>query len=132
VSSPAEDSAIPYLQAHVAPEGELLVYPYLPIYNYLTATASPAHVDFFQPGMNTPEQAREIIDSLRSHPSAAILFDPDFSDLLASTWPKTALADIVNDPVGDFIVRNYRVCQGLVTSSTRRVQFMVRKGRSCE
>ncbi|HEX3738400.1 MAG TPA: glycosyltransferase family 39 protein [Terriglobales bacterium] len=132
VSFPAEDSAIPYLQAHVAPEGELLVYPYLPIYNYLTATDSPAHVDFFQPGMNTPEQAREIIDSLRSHPSAAILFDPDFSDLLASTWPKTALADIVNDPVGDFIVRNYRVCQGLVTSSTRRVQFMVRKGRSCE
>ena len=132
VSSPAEDSAVPYVDGHVARGGELLVYPYLPIYNYLTATRSPARVDFFQPGMNTPEQAREIIDSLLSHPRAAILFDSDFSDLLASTWPKTPLADVVSDPVGDFIVRNYRVCQGLVTSSTRRVQFMVRKEKSCE
>ncbi|HWF04121.1 MAG TPA: glycosyltransferase family 39 protein [Candidatus Angelobacter sp.] len=132
VSSPAEDSAIPYVQAHVASEGELLVYPYLPIYNYLTATHSPAPVDFFQAGMNTPQQAQEIIDSLKLHASSTILFDPGFPSLLASAWPRTPLAAIVNDPVADFIARNYLVCQVLVSPLKERFQFMVRKEKSCE
>jgi hypothetical protein len=131
LSSSTDDTVIPYVQAHVPPGSELLVYPYLPIYNYLTATLSPARVDFFQAGMNTPQQAQEIIDSLKSHPNQAVLVEPGFGGKFASSWPNTPLSSIVNDPVADFIARNYRVCQALVTPLSWRFQFMTPKSNRC-
>jgi 4-amino-4-deoxy-L-arabinose transferase-like glycosyltransferase len=131
VVTSGKDSVIDYIQAHVAPGDELLVYPYLPLYNYLTETHSTARVDFFQAGMNTPQQAQEIIDSLRSHPKEAVLFEPGFGEKFASSWPNTPLSAIVNDAVADFIARNYRVCQALVTSQSWRFQFMTPKNNSC-
>jgi 4-amino-4-deoxy-L-arabinose transferase-like glycosyltransferase len=131
VVTSGKDSIIDYIQRHVAPGDELLVYPYLPLYDYLTETHSIARVDFFQAGMNTPQQAQEIIDSLKSHPNAAVLFEPGFVDKFASSWPNTPLSAIVNDPVADFIARNYRVCQELVTPVSWRFQFMMPKDKSC-
>jgi hypothetical protein len=81
--------------------------------------------------MNTPQQAQEIIDSLRSHPKEAVLFEPGFGEKFASSWPNTPLSAIVNDAVADFIARNYRVCQALVTSQSWRFQFMTPKNNSC-
>jgi hypothetical protein len=131
VSWPVVDPVIAYVQDHVNAGSELLVYPYSPIYNYLTATHSPAPLDFFQAGMNTPQQAQEIIDAIKLHSGSAILFDPGFPSLLASAWPKTPLAAIVHDPVADFIARNYRACHVLITPLKERFQFMVRKDQSC-
>jgi 4-amino-4-deoxy-L-arabinose transferase-like glycosyltransferase len=131
VVTSGNDSVIDYIQAHVAPGDELLVYPYLPLYNYLTKTHSRARVDFFQSGMNTPQQAQEIIDSLKSHPNQAVLFEPGFGGKFASSWPSTPLSAIVNDPVADFIARKYRVCRALVTPLSWRFQFMVPKDKSC-
>jgi hypothetical protein len=81
--------------------------------------------------MNTPRQALEIIDSLKSHPNQAVLFEPGFGGKFASSWPNTPLSSIVNDPVADFIARNYRVCQALVTPLSWRFQFMMPKDKSC-
>lgn len=127
-----KDTVIDYVQAHVASGDNLLVYPYLPLYNYLTETLSPAPLDFFQAGMNTPQQAQEIINSLKSHEARAVLFEPGFAAKVASTWPNTPLTAIVADPVADFIVRNYRTCAALTTPSDSRFQFMVRKDESCD
>lgn len=131
VVTSGKDSVIDYIQAHVAPGDELLVYPYLPLYNYLTETHSTARVDFFQAGMNTPQQAQEIIDSLKSHPNQAVLFEPGFGGKFASSWPNTPLSSIVNDPVADFIARNYRVCRALTTPLRWRFQFMMPTNKSC-
>jgi hypothetical protein len=124
------DTVIDYLQSHVAPGGNVLVYPYLPLYNYLTETLSPSRYDYFQPGMNTSEQAQEIIASLRST-GAPILFEPGFSEKIANSWPETSLSAIVDDPVSDYIARNYRVCQILVSPEGWRFQFMVRNEVPC-
>ena len=127
-----QDTVINYVQAHVLPGAELLVYPYLPLYNYLTATHSPARLDFFQAGMNTPEQAQEIIADLKSKKIDAVLFEPGFAGKFASAWPETPLRDVANDPVADFIVRNYRVCAPLTASQGWRLQFMVLKQENCK
>lgn len=127
-----KDTVIDYVQAHVAAGDNLLVYPYLPLYNYLTETLSPAPLDFFQAGMNTPQQAQEIINSLKSDKPRAVLFEPGFAEKVASTWPNTPLTAVVADPVADFIVRNYRICAALTTTSDSRFQFMVRKGEGCD
>ena len=65
----------------------MLVYPYLPLYNYLTATRSPSAYDYFQPGMNTNPQADEIILSLKLHHVRTILFEPWFASKFSSSWP---------------------------------------------
>jgi hypothetical protein len=124
------DTVIDYVQSHAAPGRDVLVYPYLPLYNYLTETLSPSRYDYFQPGMNTSEQAQEIIASLRST-GAPILFEPQFSEKIANSWPETSLSAIVNDPVSDYIARNYRVCQILVSPEGWRFQFMVRNEVAC-
>jgi hypothetical protein len=96
---PAHDTALEYLQAHVEPAGTVLVYPYLPLYYYLTATFSPTGFDFFQPGMNTEEQGQIILQELASGRVHAVLFEPSFPEKIPSSWPGTPLKAIVRDPV---------------------------------
>jgi len=126
-----KDTVVEYVQSHTAPGGHLLVYPYLPLYNYLSETRSPAPLDFFQAGMNTPQQAQQIIASLTSHKSRAVLFEPGFGEKFATSWPKTPLTAVAIDPVAEFIARNYRVCAALTAPLGWRFQYMVRKEEGC-
>ena len=126
-----DDAVLVYLQNHAAPEQPLLVYPYLPLYNYLTGTFSPARLDYFQSGMNTPEQAGEIISSLQSNPEARVLFEPWFAEAISTSWPETPLAAIASDPVSGYLAKNYRVCKMLISSDSAAFEFMVRKDRMC-
>jgi hypothetical protein len=126
-----KDTVINYIQAHLGRAQKLLVYPYLPLYNYLTATLSPSPYDYFQPGMNTPEQAREIILALESEKQTAILLEPWFAEKIANSWPNTSPSAIANDSVADYIVRNYRICGMLYSPDGWRFHYMVRKEASC-
>lgn len=130
IATPGEDTVIEYVQNHLPANGELLVYPYLPLYNYLTATRSPSRLDYFQPGMNTVDQAEEIVLSLKSRKSP-VLFEPAFSEKIANSWPQTPLSAIVNDPVANYIARNYRVCRQLRSPDGWRFEFMVKRGMPC-
>jgi hypothetical protein len=131
IKTSSADVVIEYVQARVPAGDKVLVYPYLPLYNYLTATISPARYDYFQAGMNTPEQAQEIITSLKSHDVRGVLFEPWFAEKFSSSWPGTPLSAIVKDPVADYIVSNYRVCQVLKSASTWRFEYMVRRDEPC-
>jgi hypothetical protein len=117
-----KDTVVEYVQAQVPAGQKVLVYPYLPLYNYLTATRSPSRFDYFQPGMNTP---------LRSHDVRAILFEPWFADKFANSWPGTPLGAIAKDPVADYIARNYRVCRNLNSASNWRFEYMVQREKQC-
>jgi Dolichyl-phosphate-mannose-protein mannosyltransferase len=131
ITTAERDTVIDYVQSHVSPDAQLLVYPYLPLYNYLTATRGPSRFDYFQPGMNTPAQAQEIIASLKSHSESAVLFEPWFAEKIANSWPDTPLAAIASDPIADYISRNYRVCKMLSSPDGWRFHFMVRKDVTC-
>jgi hypothetical protein len=131
IKTSAKDTVIEYVQDHVPVGQQVLVYPYLPLYNYLTATRSPSRYDYFQRGMNTREQAQKIIASLQSHEARGVLFEPGFAEKFANSWPGTPLSAIANDPVADYIVRNYRVCQVLNSASNWRFVYMVRREETC-
>jgi 4-amino-4-deoxy-L-arabinose transferase-like glycosyltransferase len=131
VRSRAPDTVIEYVQAHTYPGQKLLVYPYFPLYNYLTDTQSPSRLDYFQPGMNTPEQAHEIIQSLQTQKVSSVLFEPSFADKIPSSWPGTSLSAIANDPVTDYILRNYRSCQFLRSPLGWQFEYMLRKDQPC-
>jgi 4-amino-4-deoxy-L-arabinose transferase-like glycosyltransferase len=126
-----KDTVIEYIQSHRSRGEDLIVYPYLPLYNYLTATRSPSGYDYFQPGMNTVQQSKEIIAALESHPGQAVLFEPWFADKFANSWPGTPLAAIANDSVADYIVRNYRVCRPLNSPSNWRFEYRIPVSKAC-
>jgi hypothetical protein len=131
VTMPGTDTVVGYVQAHL-PAGEpIFVYPYLPLYYYLTGTTNPTRYDYFQPGMHTREQSVEMISELESHPVRAILLEASFAGKIPNAWPGTPLAAIANDPAGDYILQHYRTCTILRSPAGWRFLFMVRNKLAC-
>ena len=131
IAMPAKDAVIDYVQARVAPGEPILVYPYLPLYNYLTGTHSPTRYEYFQPGMNTRDQADEMVRQLETQRVRIVLFESSFTDKISNSWPRTPLPAIANDPVADYIAREYRSCRILNSPSDWRFLFMIRKDLPC-
>ena len=131
ITLPERDSVLGYVQAHVEPGEVILVYPYLPLYYYLSATFSPSRYEYFQPGMNTPEQAQGMLSQLAAKRVRVVLFEPGFPQKIPTSWPGTPLSGIANDPVTDYILREYRSCKILQSASNLRFLFMVRKDAAC-
>lgn len=127
-----KDAVIQALQTRIPPKDELLVFPYAPLYNYLTATYSPSSLDFFQPGMNTHEQASAIVESLSANNTRWVLFEPSFAQRMVNVWPGTPIAELVYDPVGEYIARNYRLCEVVMAGSGLRFNLMTKYGQRCE
>ncbi len=131
ITVPGKDTVVDYVQAHVSPGEHIVVYPYLPLYYFLTATYSPTHYDYFQPGMHTAQQADEILSQLSSKRVRVILFEAGFTEKIPRSWPGTPLTAITHDAVADFILREYRSCKTLQSPSEWRFFFMVRNDFPC-
>jgi hypothetical protein len=124
------DSILPYLEARVAPGAKLLVYPYMPLYSFLSSTISPTRFDYLQAGMNTPAQFEEATRELEHDPNAAVLLQIDFRDHITRAWPATPAGIVASDPMGDYILNRYRVCRTLF-GPQGPFAYMVRKGLPC-
>jgi len=131
ITMPRKDTVIEYVQAHVAPGERMLVYPYLPLYYYLTETCSPTPYEYFQPGMHTAQQSREMVSQVASQRIRVVLFEASFTDKIPTSWPGTPLKAIANDPVADYILETYRTCRILKSPRNWRFLFMVRKDLAC-
>jgi 4-amino-4-deoxy-L-arabinose transferase-like glycosyltransferase len=133
VLAKSSDPIVEYVQTHVPPGSKILVYPYLPLYYYLTATFNPTSFDYLQPGMHTRQQEQEVIHQVSADRTSVIVFQPSFNDAIAASWPKTSLASLASDPVADYILAHYRPCKVLVSASDWDWAFvyMVRKDLAC-
>lgn len=131
VTTRGNDTVIEYVQKRV-PAGEtIVVYPYLPLYYYTTATFAPGRYDYFQPGMHTAEQASQMISEMARSQVKGVLLETGFAEKISNSWPNTSLAAVVRDPVADYILHNYRACQSLTSPMDWHFVFMVRKDKSC-
>jgi 4-amino-4-deoxy-L-arabinose transferase-like glycosyltransferase len=130
IRTSAPDSILPYLDAHVAPGAKLLVYPYVPLYSFLSGTLSPTQFEYLQAGMNTPAQFEEARRLLERDPNTPVLFEIDFRDVMPHVWPATPAEVVASDPMGDYIFRHYRPCKTLF-GPRGPFEFMVRKGVPC-
>lgn len=132
ITTAQADGVVAYLQNDVPMNAKVLVYPYLPVYYYLTETEAPGAFDYFQPGMNTPDQAADIIQSLRENPTAPVLFEYGFASKIPSSWPATPISAIANDKVADFLLFSYRPCRIVRSATGARFLVMASKARACE
>jgi 4-amino-4-deoxy-L-arabinose transferase-like glycosyltransferase len=131
IATRSEDTVINYVQARVPVGEQILVYPYLPLYYYATGTFSPSRFDYLQPGMHTDEQANSMIADLERQRTRVVLFESGFSQKIPHSWPATSVNALTQDPVADYIVRNYRMCQALTSPLQWRFLYMVRKDMPC-
>jgi 4-amino-4-deoxy-L-arabinose transferase-like glycosyltransferase len=131
ITTPQKDTVVEYVQAHVRGGDAVLVYPYLPLYYYLTGTYSATRYEYFQAGMHTPEQAREMLADLKAKRVSVILFEPSFWEKIPRSWPSTPLEAFARDPVADYILREYRSCQTLHSPDDWQFLFMVRRDLPC-
>jgi hypothetical protein len=131
IRTAAPDGVLEYVQAHVTAGSRILIYPYLPLYYYLTDTFSPTGYEYIQPGMHTREQMTEVARDLASSRTPVVLYDYSFTEQIPEAWPNTPIEFIARDPISDLILGRYRNCQMLNSAAGRRVLFMVRKDLKC-
>jgi Dolichyl-phosphate-mannose-protein mannosyltransferase len=126
------DRVLGYVQDHVAPGEKMLVYPYLPMYYYLTATYSPSRYEYLMPAMHTPHQFQEMADELAADRTRVVLFEPSFREKIIADFPSATPEMLAaRDPVEDYIVTHYRACTTFTSQDFWRFLFMVRKDLPC-
>jgi 4-amino-4-deoxy-L-arabinose transferase-like glycosyltransferase len=126
------DHVLAYVQDHVPPGQKMLVYPYLPLYYYLTDTYSPSRYEYLMPAMHTPQQFQEMADELAADRTRVVLFEPSFREKIIAGFPSATPEMLAaRDPVEDYIVTHYRPCASLTSQDFWRFLFMVRKDLPC-
>ena len=126
------DAVLEELQARVRPGEKIFVYPYQPLYYYLTSTFSPTHYEYLQLGMHTPEQFSEAIRDVAADRTPVVVFQPSFTEYLPQGWPATP-TDVLaaRDPGAEYILSHYQPCKTLTSLQSWQFVFMVRKDLSC-
>ncbi len=125
------DLALQYVQAHVPAGSAMFVYPYLPLFYYLTATTNPTRFEYLQPGMHTYRQDEEAIREISEDRTPVVLFEPSFDSVVATSWPNTPLQFLAKDPVADYILSHYHPCRVLIAGAKWRLLFMRRDDFAC-
>jgi 4-amino-4-deoxy-L-arabinose transferase-like glycosyltransferase len=137
ITTRTRDQIAEYVQQRVGAGEPIFIYPYEPTYYYLTNTQNVTSYEFYQPGMHTQEQALEILSQLKSRPPRVILWELGFSGHIRNSWPNTPAKALVNDPVSEYIVRNYETCASLNSAASNdfigsfQFLFMVPKSVTC-
>jgi 4-amino-4-deoxy-L-arabinose transferase-like glycosyltransferase len=126
------DHSLESVEKSIKPGEKMLVYPYEPLYYYLTGTFSITRYDFLQLGMHTPDQFQESLRALETNQTRVILFDTTYNERLAWTSPN-APASLFSaaDPVADYIFSHYRKCEGPIANQYWTFLLMVRKDQPC-
>lgn len=131
IRTSAPDPVLTELMSRVSAGSTVLVYPYLPLYYYLTETFAPGPYDYFQPGMHTPSQATELVHRLVENHTGVVLYEYRFDEKIPSSWPNTPVEAIARDPVGDFLLAHYRPCAVTTSAPGWRFLFMVPMAKAC-
>ncbi len=132
-TTPDTAEALAFIQSRVAPNQKILVYPYQPLYYYLTGTYAVSQYDRLLAGTYTPSQFEEMAGELKSSQPSVVLFNPTFTEVIPGMCPNAPLGTVVaRDPVVDYLFSRYRACRTLGNPmQLSHVVFMVRDDLSC-
>ncbi len=115
IVAPAQDAIMAFLNSHTSPGEATYIYPYQPIYYFLTATRNPTRYDFLALGMHSNRQYRRAVRELQRRPPRFVLFDLEFYAQNGADWPAIAPSALAHfTPVEDYLLRNDRVCGRLL------------------
>jgi 4-amino-4-deoxy-L-arabinose transferase-like glycosyltransferase len=82
-----QEPVLKFLNEHVSPGEEILIYPYSPTYYFLSATTNPTPYSFLLSGYNTPSQFREVVGILDQRQVQYVIWDTTFATKAADSFP---------------------------------------------
>jgi len=104
ISTP--DPVLASIDEHVPSGGELFIYPYSPMYYFLSNTNNPTRYSFLVYNYYTPAQFQEVIVSLDQHQVKYVLWDKDFQDKVIDVLFPSARPDhLIMEP---YLESHYR------------------------
>jgi hypothetical protein len=114
------------------PRGDrVLVYPYQPLYYFLTATSNSTQFEYLHLGLHAPEHMERAILELEADRTPTVIYAPAFNSwVLPQTFPATSQKALDSDPVRDYIFAHYRVCK-VLPSLEWPYAFMRRRDLPC-
>lgn len=72
---PKEDRALDFIEKHTQRGDYVFIYPYSPLYNFLSDTQNPTRYSYFMYGWHTPEQFAEAANDLERKRVRYVLSD---------------------------------------------------------
>jgi Dolichyl-phosphate-mannose-protein mannosyltransferase len=116
--------ALALLDSKVAPGEEIFVYPYCPMYYFLSATANPTRYGGLLYNFNTPSQFEEVVGGLEQRHVRYVLWDTHFqAKEVAALFPASARV-----APGALIIEPYLESHYKVVWADADTRLMERKG----
>jgi len=103
----AQGPAMEALFATVRPGDSFFVYPYMPMYYFLTQTRNPTSFSLFSPGMATRREALAALTELQARPPEWILYGRISREEFLRGVPKGASAEWRYEALEDWLEKNY-------------------------
>ncbi len=129
---PQTDRVLPYLTAHTRPGNRIYVYPYQPVYYYLSATRNPTRYEFLALGQNTRRQYLRAVAELKRHPPRLVLYDPGFYAQNGADWPSIALPAFARiTPVEQYLLRQFQPCRRLCSATGWNYLLLAPRRQAC-
>lgn len=73
------DEILAYIRRNVPAGQKIVVYPYQPLYYYLSATFSPSHFEYLMPGFHTREQFEQLVNEIDADQTRLVFSRPRFA-----------------------------------------------------
>jgi hypothetical protein len=94
------------IDSHVAAGGDLFVYPYSPMYYFLSKANNPTRYSFLTYNYHTPAQFEEVIRDLDQHRVKYVLWDKQVqNDVIDVLFPKAHPKQLIMEP---YLESHYR------------------------
>ena len=106
--SPNSLAAIDAVISGVKPGDSLFVFPYDPIFYFLTRAANPTRFSFLQPGMFTIHDEIQALESLEANPPKWVIYTELDPDSYLRIWPSSDPARLRMPSIEQFIHSRYR------------------------
>ena len=94
----AHDPVPTVIDEHVPPGGDIFIYPYSPMYYFLSDTTNPTRYSFAVYNYYTASQFGEIIRSLDQHRVKYVLWDKHLQDKLFEQFPNSRPEHFIMEP----------------------------------
>src|SRR5712691_1563168 len=105
------DPVLAFLNARVRPGEAVFVYPYAPMYYFLSATKNPTRYSFLMYLLHTDAQFREVVRSLEDNQVRYVVWDRSFPERV-TTWFPTYHISPDKMIVEPYLTEHYNVIGG--------------------
>jgi len=117
-----ENPVLDYMNATIATKEPIFIYPYSPLYYFLSAAENPTRYSILMYQINTDQQFRDVVQSLETTKVRHVIWDRHFPKMIKNSFPAYRIPPENALIVEPYLTEHYRVVGG----SENGFQFLER------